>query len=137
LEPFNTRSGAGSILRDLEKGSGRNLYLLLLSGLLCGILWECWNFWAGSKWLYTIPYVGFLKIFEMPILGFFGFPPFAVACSVMVSTCFHLADRIRQPSDSRTGALIWILIGAAVVIFDVLVYIGIDSFSVISFSNGG
>jgi len=55
LEPFNYRSGADSILPDLEKGSGRNLYLLLLSGLLCGILWECWNFWAGSKWLYTIP----------------------------------------------------------------------------------
>jgi hypothetical protein len=121
----------------LQKGSGRNLYLLLLSGLLCGILWECWNFWAGSKWLYTIPYLGFLKIFEMPILGFFGFPPFAVACYVMVNTCFHLADRIRQPADSRTGALIWIPIGAAVVIFDVLVYIVIDSFSVISFSNGG
>lgn len=137
LEPFTYRSGANSILRDLQKGSGRNLYLLLLSGLLCGILWECWNFGAGSKWLYTIPYLGFLKIFEMPILGFFGFPPFAVACYVMVNTCFHLADRIRQPADSRTGALIWIPIGAAVVIFDVLVYIGIDSFSVISFSNGG
>jgi len=137
LEPFNYRSGADSILRDLEKGSGRNLYLLLLSGLLCGILWECWNFWAGSKWFYTIPYLGFLKVFEMPILGFFGFPPFAVECYVMVNTCFHLADRIHQPSDSRTGALIWILIGAAVVIFDVLVYIGIDSLMVFSFSNDG
>ncbi len=135
LEPFNTRSGTDSILRDLEKGSGRNLYLLLLSGLLCGILWECWNFWAGSKWFYTIPYLGFLKVFEMPILGFFGFPPFAVECYVVVNTCFRLADRIQQPSDSRTEALIWILIGTGVVIFDVLVYIGIDSFTVFSFSN--
>jgi hypothetical protein len=30
--------------------------------------------------------VGWLKVFEMPILGFFGFPPFAVQCYVMMST---------------------------------------------------
>jgi hypothetical protein len=136
LEPFNYRSGADSILRELEKGSSRMLYLLLLSGLVCGILWECWNFWAGSKWYYTIPYLGFLKVFEMPILGFLGFPPFAVECYVMVNTCFLLEGRIHQRWNKGTEALIWIAIGTAVVIFDILVYMGIDAFTVVSFSNG-
>ncbi len=135
LEPFNYRSGIGSILRDWEEGSPRPLYLLLLSGLLCGILWEWWNFWAGSKWVYTIPYLNFLNIFEMPMLGFLGFPPFAVACYVMVNTSFLLMNRIHQKRDSRTRAISWIIIGAVVVLFDVLCYLGIDSFTVISFSN--
>ena len=39
LEPFNFKHGAESILGDLAQGSFRNLYLLLLSGLLCGVLW--------------------------------------------------------------------------------------------------
>lgn len=30
------------------------------------------------KWKYNVPYVGFLKIFEMPILGYFGYLPFAL-----------------------------------------------------------
>jgi hypothetical protein len=132
LEPFNYRSGEDSILRDLEEGLPRPLHLLLLSGLLCGILWECWNFGAGSKWVYTIPYLGFLRIFEMPILGFLGFPPFAVECYVMVNTSFLLINRTHQQRDSRIRALSWIVIGTMVVVFDLLCYIGIDSLTVVA-----
>jgi hypothetical protein len=135
LEPINYRTGAGSILRDLEEGSPRPLYLMLMSGLLCGILWECWNFWAGSKWVYTIPYLEFFRLFEMPIFGFFGFPPFAVGCFVMANTCFFLIDQIRQRYDSRTEALIWIAVGTVLLVFDVLCYLGIDALTVISFNN--
>jgi len=135
LEPFNYRNGAGSILRDLEEGSARPLHLLLLSGLLCGILWEFWNFWAGSKWVYTIPYLGFLTIFEMPILGFLGFPPFAVECYVMTNTCFFLMDRIHRKRNSRTRLVSWSIIGIVLASFDVLCYLGIDSFTVTSFSD--
>ena len=133
LEPFNYRSGADSILRDLEKGSGRNLYLLLLSGLLCGILWECWNFWAGSKWLYTIPYLGFLKVFEMPILGFFGFPPFAVECYVMASSFFLLLDTVQEYQHPKIRIIILSIIGIIIVLFTITVYLGIDALTVISF----
>ena len=136
LEPFNYSNKAPSILRGLEQGSSRPLYLLFLSGLLCGVLWEFWNFWAGSKWVYTIPYLGSLKVFEMPIFGFFGFPPFAVECYVMANTCFLLMDRIQQRWDSSSvGWLFWIVAGVALAVFDVLCYLGIDSFTVISFSN--
>ena len=84
LEPFNHRTGRQSLLRDLQEGKAGNLYQLLLSGMICGLLWEFWNFWAAAKWIYTVPWVGQIKLFEMPVLGFFGFPPFALECFVMV-----------------------------------------------------
>ena len=83
LEPINYRWGGKSILRDWEKGSLRKFYLLLTAGCICGILWEFWNFWATTKWIYTVPFFEELKLFEMPVLGFFGFPPFAVECYVI------------------------------------------------------
>jgi hypothetical protein len=86
LEPLNHRLGLRSLMREWQQGTLRTFYLLLVAGAICGLLWEFWNFWALTKWEYTVPYVGWLKIFEMPILGFFGFPPFAVACYVMMSS---------------------------------------------------
>lgn len=83
LEPLNHHFGGRSLMRDWEEGSIRKFYLLLTAGFICGILWELWNFWAGSKWIYTVPFVGRLKIFEMPIAGYLGFPPFAVESYVM------------------------------------------------------
>lgn len=80
LEPINYRWGGKSILRDWGKGSLRKFYLLLTAGAICGILWEFWNFWATTKWIYTVPFFEDLKLFEMPLLGFLGFPPFAVEC---------------------------------------------------------
>ncbi len=35
-----------------------------------------------AKWTYTIPYVGFCKVFEMPLLGYLGYPFFGIiVCS--------------------------------------------------------
>ena len=80
LEPINYRRGTQSILRDWERGTMRTFSLLLTAGLVCGMLWEFWNFWAATKWVYTVPFFEELKIFEMPLLGFLGFPPFTVEC---------------------------------------------------------
>ncbi len=85
LEPINHALGAPSILRDWQEGNWRRFYLLLLAGLVCGFLWEFWNYWATSKWVYSVPFVGRFKLFEMPVLGFLGFPPFAVECYVMMN----------------------------------------------------
>ncbi|MEW6184762.1 MAG: hypothetical protein AB1585_03375 [Thermodesulfobacteriota bacterium] len=84
LEPFNHQTGRLSLLKDLERGKPGTLYQLLVAGMICGLLWEFWNFWATAKWVYTVPWVGDLKLFEMPILGFLGFPPFALECYVLV-----------------------------------------------------
>jgi len=48
-----------------------------LAGVGCGFCWELWNVGASPKWTYDIPYVGFLKVFEMPILGYGGYVPLA------------------------------------------------------------
>jgi hypothetical protein len=83
LDPLNYRFGSQSLLKDLEEGNLRKIYLLLVAGLICGFLWEFWNFWALSKWVYTVPFFNRAKGFEMPFLGFLGFPPFAVQAYVM------------------------------------------------------
>ncbi len=85
LEPVNHALGAPSLLGEWERGCWRKFFLLLLSGLICGFLWEFWNYWATSKWVYTVPFVGQIKLFEMPLLGFLGFPPFAVECYAMMN----------------------------------------------------
>jgi hypothetical protein len=93
LEPFNYQTRRSSLLRDLEQGKLDNLLQLPAAGMICGLLWEFWNYWASAKWVYTVPWVGELKLFEMPILGFFGFPPFALECSVMVAALGFLGGR--------------------------------------------
>jgi hypothetical protein len=50
-----------------------------VAGLGTGILWELWNWGALPYWQYRIPYVGFWPLFEMPILGYLGYPPFILA----------------------------------------------------------
>jgi len=135
LEPINHRFGAPSLLDDWRRGSLRNFYLLLITGGFCGLLWEFWNFWAGSKWVYTIPFVGTLKVFEMPILGFLGFPPFAVECYVMVNAFFMVKDRINRNRPARQQRLIWFILTVAMILFDIFVFLGIDHFTVISFKE--
>jgi hypothetical protein len=83
LDPVNAWSGDESLLADLRRGSYRRLTNLSIAGFICGGLWEFWNFWARAKWIYTVPILGDVKIFEMPVLGYFGFPPFALECFAM------------------------------------------------------
>jgi hypothetical protein len=83
LEPLNSRAGRPSWLADLRAGDASRLLALLTSGLVCGVLWEFWNYWAATKWTYTVPYLGDIKIFEMPVLGYLGFPAFALECFAM------------------------------------------------------
>jgi hypothetical protein len=83
LDPINRRLGAESLAADLEHGQRDRLLNLVLSGFLCGILWEFWNYWARAKWHYTVPIMEDLKIFEMPVPGYFGFPAFALECFTM------------------------------------------------------
>ena len=65
------------------RGTYERVINLLIAGFICGGLWEFWNFWARAKWIYTVPIFGDIKIFEMPVLGYFGFPPFALECFTM------------------------------------------------------
>jgi hypothetical protein len=66
---------------------------LSTAGFICGFLWEFWNYWAPSKWIYTAPFMQELKIFEMPVAGFLGFGPFAWEYFVMYSFAWLLLRR--------------------------------------------
>jgi len=83
LDPINARLGEESILRDSRRHQFDRIVNLAASGVLCGILWEFWNYWSRAKWHYTVPIMERLKIFEMPVPGYLGFPAFAFECFTM------------------------------------------------------
>jgi hypothetical protein len=101
LDPVNARNGEESLLADLRRGSTDRTINLLAAGLVCGALWEFWNYWAGAKWIYDVPILPEWKIFEMPILGYFGFPPFALECFTM----YVWVRRLGWRGPSRTIAV--------------------------------
>jgi hypothetical protein len=88
LEPVAYVAGFPSLLRTLEDGR----YLLpisLMSGtLFTGFFWEMWNYYSLPKWVYHVPYVGFWKIFEMPIMGYLGYPFFGLIVFTWTSMVF-------------------------------------------------
>jgi hypothetical protein len=78
IDGHNYRRGYRSFVADLEKGSPKKLIAATASGVICGFLWELWNYWAVTKWIYTVPFFEKGKLFEMPALGYVGFALFAV-----------------------------------------------------------
>ena len=82
LDPINNFFGRKSAFAHIAVGDW-HFFVLPLAGLCCGFFWDMWNYLALPKWYYTIPYVGFFKIFEMPILGYTGYLPFALELFAM------------------------------------------------------
>jgi hypothetical protein len=78
VDVINYRAGHTSFIRDLEEGKAGGIIATILGGMACGFLWEIWNYWAISKWVYTVPWFEDVKLFEMPLLGYLGFGLFAV-----------------------------------------------------------
>ncbi len=131
LEPWNRRHAATSRLRELERGEAGPSLRWLLAGLVCGVLWETWNYWARVKWMYTVPGFESLKVFEMPLAGFLGFPPFALECATVVS--FLGATGPRPGRSSRrwrravAGATAVLVAAAVFVVFDAADRVTVDS----------
>lgn len=140
FDPLCYRSpalGPRSLLGQLERGDPRAFVRLLLAGLVCGALWELWNFWAVTKWLYTVPFFEEWKWFEMPPLGFLGFPPFALECYVLVNL-LNLRRGGRgwaEPDQAGPGApRRWAVTAVAVaMLFNLAAYLGIDRLTVESY----
>lgn len=136
LEPWLNARGGRSLLTMWARGTLRQVRLLFLAGLVCGVLWEMWNFWAGAKWFYTVPFVGFFKIFEMPVLGFLGFPPFAVECFVIYSAFMFFRTRVARLPAARRW-FVWTVLLTTAAAFDILVFMGMDRLTVVGLANGG
>jgi len=141
LEPFNYKFGNQSLLKDLEKGNPRKIYLLLIAGFICGILWEFWNYWARSKWIYAVPFFEETRGFEMPLLGFLGFPTFAVQIYVMYQfiSLFRFERGWEEATyrcnpEKKTRFLITLLTTALILFFSILIFRAIDRNTVDSYN---
>jgi hypothetical protein len=135
IDPINARMKGPSLLKDLSKGRPQKAIQLMCAGMVCGLLWEFWNFWAKSKWIYTVPFVGDIKLFEMPVLGFLGFPTFALECYVIYNfvCCLGWAIPWRQKTnDKKVGWCIFVVL-AIQMAFWFLVFSLIDQYTVHSF----
>jgi tetratricopeptide (TPR) repeat protein len=104
LDPINLRLGLPSLAADLASGRRGRLLSFLVSGWMCGWLWEFWNFWAAAKWNYIFPILQKEKIFEMPALGYLGFPAFALECFVMYYFAAGLLG-LEKPLQTQTNSL--------------------------------
>jgi hypothetical protein len=71
------------IFSPLQDGDWRFVLASALAALLCGVLWEMWNFCSLAKWVYHVPFVQRFHVFEMPILGYAGYLPFGLECTVV------------------------------------------------------
>jgi hypothetical protein len=108
VDPINERLGARSLRRLWRSGDRSPIFSLLLAGLICGFLWETWNYQAmragGAYWVYTIPDA--LRVFglhfgQMPVLGLLGFPPFALELSCLYTLFRTLLNLDRRIHNSR------------------------------------
>jgi hypothetical protein len=78
--------GRRNVFALLRRGRAGPVLLIAVAGLGTGILWELWNWGAVPHWDYRIPYLGFLPVFEMPVIGYLGYPPFALVADAFVRT---------------------------------------------------
>lgn len=90
VDPLVHLAGGRSIAANVATGGWRVVWLLFAAGITCGFFWEMWNARAMPKWTYDISYADSLHVFEMPLLGYGGYLPFALETYALVA----LVDRI-------------------------------------------
>ncbi|MCP4751442.1 MAG: hypothetical protein GY866_11145 [Proteobacteria bacterium] len=76
-------AGQRHVLSNTVQGDWSFAVASALAALLCGGFWEMWNFYSLTKWEYAVPLVHKFQVFEMPILGYAGYLPFGLECSVL------------------------------------------------------
>ncbi len=84
LDAVNALTGAKSLAEQMAQRRWDTVLVLFAAGITCGFFWEMWNFWSLPKWVYDVPYASRPKVFELPLLGYGGYLPFALevyACS--------------------------------------------------------
>jgi len=86
LISLKTLAGLPTLFTSLVNGDWRPAVSAAAAALLCGFLWEMWNFYSLAKWMYGIPYVYRFKIFAMPILGYMGYLPFGLLCIEVIES---------------------------------------------------
>jgi hypothetical protein len=90
LEPINAWLGNRSLADWTTRGDWRPVISLWLGVLVTGFFWEMWNYLSYPKWIYQVPWGDCCKVFEMPLLGYGGYLPFALELFAM----YHLVTGI-------------------------------------------
>lgn len=88
LEPVNILAGKQNLLNRLQYRDWRSAAALATGALICGFFWELWNYYAFPRWTYRTPGVEFLHVFEMPLLGYLGYLPFALELYALANLVF-------------------------------------------------
>ncbi len=125
IEPLNYRLKTVTLWADIEKKNWVNFWSWIFSGLTAGFLWEFWNFWAGSHWEYSLPYLDFWRVFQMPVFGYLGFLPFALEIFVIWNLALAIQKKVKK------SAPLSVLIILVLLFFCFASFYLIDKFSVI------
>jgi hypothetical protein len=72
-----------SLIAQVKKRKFNIILSIFLAGYICGFFWEFWNHWAYTKWYYTVPILDNIRIFEIPVVGFLAYGPFALELYVV------------------------------------------------------
>ena len=83
LEPLNIWLGNPNLAKYTDQRDWRPVLSLWIGVLICGFFWEMWNYYSNPKWIYTISWGYWMKIFEMPLLGYGGYLPFSLELYAM------------------------------------------------------
>jgi hypothetical protein len=74
----------------------------VLAALVCGGLWEMWNYFSLAQWKYSIPFVQRFEVFEMPALGYAGYLPFGLECAAAENLLGDvLPSAMKRPSGPK------------------------------------
>lgn len=84
LDPINDLRGRRSFLNNLKDGCWEPLLTFSVGGLVCGFIWEGWNYQATGRWMYPLLSFSEYKVFELPLPFFLYYMPFTIACMAMV-----------------------------------------------------
>lgn len=125
LEPLNFWLKNETFLVDQERGNWSRIWSWILAGLVAGFFWELWNFWAGSRWEYSLPYLNFWRVFQMPVFGYTGFMPFALEVFALYQLLLGIYKRIEKRIPLRA----FIFLG--LILFYLLCFHLIDTYTLV------
>ncbi len=93
IEAVNAWTGHRSLLHWTARRDWRPVLSLFTGVLICGFFWEMWNYHSYPQWVYQVPFVDFLHVFHMPLLGYFGYLPFSLELFALYHLVMGLLKR--------------------------------------------
>jgi hypothetical protein len=96
VDVINAVTGGKSLAAQAAERRWDTVVVLFAAGITCGVFWEMWNYWSLPKWVYDIPYASHPKVFELPLLGYGSYLPFALEVYAFYNLLHTLVFRRRD-----------------------------------------